>query len=208
MNGSDFVPSIDEILRITQRREDENATDNSRGRMRKKLELCSYRPDNEQVFEAILEYGARELDGRNVRGLFLRGDCGIGKTLGCKILSQAFKFPFLTAKTLQQIFMKAKDEDEFWGIVDGRDFHGHPHTIVIDDLGTEDHPVMKFGTQHFLMADVLERRYSQGYLKDEVRTIVTSNLDDGALLGRYGRRISDRLNEMCNFVSADGRSLR
>jgi hypothetical protein len=45
-------------------------------------------------------------------------------------------------------------------------------------------------------------------MRHGVRTIITCNLTDKQLRDRYGLRIDDRMNEMFEFATVDGVSLR
>jgi DNA replication protein DnaC len=168
---------------------------------------CGYRGENPQVYDAIREYGAAEEEGKNTKGLFLRGACGIGKSYGVFCLAAKFQWPVISAKQLQAAFMSYSD-DAFLRLVDGVDEFDRPHTIVIDDIGTEDCPVMKYGTATNMIADVLDRRYYMGFHRHNVRTIVTCNLSDEQLRERYGLRIDDRMNEIFKFATVNGKSLR
>ena len=205
---SNLVPSVEEIRRQTARPADQPASQEALQAMREYLVTCGYSETNSKVYNVILRYGAAELEHKNVRGLFLRGDCGIGKSLGIKCLAAYFKWPVIPAKLLQTAYLSAESDEQFWRIVDGLNFYGEARTIVIDDVGTEDCPVMKYGTATNVIADVLDRRYYEGFQRHGVRTIVTCNLTDAAMNDRYGVRISDRMDEMFRFATVSGQSLR
>lgn len=204
---SSLIPTVEEIQRQTFRRNDEPASEEAVRDMSEYLERCGYACCNRSVYNVILKYGAAELERKNVRGLFLRGACGIGKSLGIKCLAARFGWAIIPAKLLQTAFI-TKSEEEFWYFVDGLNFYDEPQTIVIDDVGTEDCPVVKYGTTTNLIADVLDRRYYQGFHRAGVRTIVTCNLTDDEMEKRYGIRIDDRMCEMFRFATVEGTSLR
>lgn len=207
MNLAACIPTMAELQRRAERRDNEPASSASVVRMAEHLRRCGYTDANPEVFQAIVEYGASELENRNGRGLFIKGSCGIGKSYGVACLAEYFKWPRIPAKVLQVAYMTA-DDDQFLQFVDALDYFGRPQTIVIDDLGTEDFPLMKYGTPCNLLADVLDRRYYEGFHRNGVRTIVTCNLTDKQLRERYGLRIDDRMNEMFTFATVEGRSLR
>lgn len=205
---ADCIPTMEELQRRAEQRDNEPASSAALVAMAEHLRLCGYTDANPEVFRAIAEYGASELENRNSRGLFIKGTCGIGKSYGVACLAVHFKWPVIPAKVLQSAYMSAEKDDQFLQFVDALDYFGRHQTIVIDDLGTEDYPLMKYGTPCNLLADVLDRRYYTGFLRHGVRTIVTCNLTDEQLRERYGVRIDDRMNEMFEFVTVDGLSLR
>ena len=149
-----------------------------------------------------------ELDGLNRRGLVVKGDCGIGKTLGVRILAARFKWAVVSAVDYAAAFVE-RGQGAFDDLADGLDFFGDaPEVLVIDDLGAEPPTVRRYGDERNVLAYVLERRYRIGFQRDGSRTVVTTNLTDAEIVRRYGARISDRLNEMADFVCVSGPSLR
>lgn len=208
INISDCIPTLAAIQRRTAPKRSGAATPAALQEMADYLDACGYTRVIPKLYDNILDYGAREIEGLNTRGLFIRGTCGIGKTLGVSCLAARFGWPVIQAKQLQAAFLSAESDDAFWRIVDAYDFFDKPQTLVIDDIGTESCPVMKYGTATNIIADVLDRRYFMGWQRHGVRTIITSNLSDTDLCERYGLRSEDRMNEMFEFVTATGDSLR
>lgn len=173
------------------------------------LSGAGYREENAVLYGAIRRYLAGELAGVNRKGLFIKGAPGVGKTFGVSILANLYRWPVYEAKTLEAAFLDSSISPVEWtDIIEGKYGMGSPHVIVIDDLGTESCPLMKFGTSYNLMADVIDHRYRMSFLRQGVKTIVTTNLTDAELTARYGFRIDDRLNEMFEFLTAKGESLR
>lgn len=204
----DCIPTIQDLARRGAPPKYEKPSRDAIQEMTWFLKGCNYTRENPAVFDRICEYGAAEEEGKNHKGLFIRGPVGVGKSYGVACLAARFKWPILSAQQLQAAFLSAKSDDDFWKLVDALDFFGRPQTIVIDDVGTEDCPVMKYGTATNVIADVLDRRYYQGFHRGGVRTIVTCNLTDEQLRERYGVRIDDRMNEMFAFATVTGKSLR
>ena len=166
-----------------------------------------YRADIPRLYRALIDYGAAELDGVNTRGLCVKGDCGVGKTLGVQILAERFRWVFTSAAEYPRAYLE-NSRAAFDDIADGRDFFGRPaRVVVIDDLGSETRTTRRFGDELNVLEYVLERRYLM-FRRCGARTVVTSNLSDGELARRYGARIDDRFNEMMDFVCANGESLR
>lgn len=205
----DCIPTVEELIRRGKPKENEPASSKAVIETGNYLVSCGFKQSyNPEVFNAICEYGAAEMEGLNSKGLFIRGACGIGKSYGVACLAARFKWPVIAAEQLQAAYLSATCDNEFFRFVDALDFFGRPQTIVIDDVGTEDCPVMKYGTATNVIADVLNRRYYQGFQRAGVRTIVTCNLTDEQLRARYGARIDDRMNEMFAFATVSGKSLR
>jgi len=176
--------------------------------IRRLFRETGYRPEVAKLYHALVNYGALELENRNSRGLFVKGDCGIGKTLGVRILAARFGWAFTTAVDYAGAYAEQRGP-VFDDLADGLNFFGEPpRVLVIDDLGAEPPTVRHYGDERNVLAYVLERRYRIGFQRQQSRTIVTSNLTDAEIVRRYGSRISDRMNEMMQFVCASGPSLR
>lgn len=75
--------------------------------------------------------------------------------------------------------------------------------IFIDDLGVEPTVVNNFGTDHQPFIELLMYRYDH-----RLPVIVTANLSDVGISGKYGPRIMDRLEEMCEKIAFKGVSFR
>ena len=169
---------------------------------------AGYRPLVPKLYRALVDYGAAELEGLNMRGLVIKGDCGIGKTLGARLLAVRFKWTFVSAADYANAFV-TQSEEAFERLADGLDFFDEPpRVLVIDDLGAEPQSVRRYGDERNVLACVLERRYRIGFQRQDSRTLITTNLTDAEIVRRYGARISDRLNEMAEFVCVSGPSLR
>lgn len=80
--------------------------------------------------------------------------------------------------------------------------------LILDDIGPEPRRVNNYGTECLPVAELLQRRYDKS-----LPTIITTNLGDSEIEGTpqflgYGRRIMDRLNEMCEKIPFGARSFR
>lgn len=80
--------------------------------------------------------------------------------------------------------------------------------LIVDDIGPEPRKVNNYGNECLPIAELLQRRYDQS-----LPTIITTNLGDAEIEGTsqflgYGRRIMDRLNEMCEKIPYGARSFR
>ena len=80
--------------------------------------------------------------------------------------------------------------------------------LIVDDIGPEPKRVNSYGTEYLPIAELIQRRYERS-----LPTVITTNLGDAEIEGTpqiqgYGRRIMDRLNEMCEKIPYGARSLR
>ena len=160
-----------------------------------------------KLYDILTRWGAKEIEGLNHRGLFLRGGCGIGKTYGVSVLANMLRFPVVNAKELEEQFMELSTA-EFDDLVDADNCGMEVRCLAIDDIGVESSPVMKFGTPCNVVECAIDRRYREVFLRKGKHTIITTNLSDEALQRKYGHRILDRLDEMVEFYTVQGESLR
>lgn len=71
--------------------------------------------------------------------------------------------------------------------------------LIIDDLGTE----LKNEWGSSRIYRIIDERY-----RNNLPTVITTNLTFANMNKRYDERVSDRLREMCTRVSCEGRSIR
>ena len=204
-----LIPTLAELQHRVNRPQEVQPSAQSIAEMQSVFAKVGYTKENIQVYNALIEYGARKLDNSNFKGLFLKGDVGIGKSFGAEILAWYFKIPVIRPDV---ILSRYKDFNgnllqlEYNLILSGAGGMGYPCDIVLDELGKND-DARNFGESVSLMAEVLDMRY-RAFIRHGVKTIVTTNLTDTELKQRYGLRIDDRLNEMFYFRSVTGKSLR
>lgn len=75
--------------------------------------------------------------------------------------------------------------------------------LILDDIGPEPGRVLSFGTEYLPVVEAVQARY------DAMRpTIITTNLGNQEIVNRYGLRVLDRLNEMCEKIAYSGQSFR
>lgn len=204
-----LIPSTETLLRRSMKPVEVEPSAGSLRKMHLLMQNSGYISHNRQVYSAIVEHGARMLDGTDYKGLFLKGPVGVGKSFGVEVLAQYFRIPVLRPELIAAQFKEFNGnlrQLEERLILTAGDFWHEPQDIVIDELGTTDN-ARHFGESSALMCDVLDMRY-RAFLRYGVKTIVTTNLDDAELARRYGVRIDDRLNEMFYFRSVTGESLR
>jgi hypothetical protein len=124
-------------------------------------------------------------------GLLLTGAAGAGKTYFVRSLG----VHLVTAEYIAMAF-GIEGVEEFNGYYDGRE-------ICIDDLGAE--PVARnFGA----VDDVLRRIIAHRCERQKGRTHITTNMESGEVLARYGDRTMSRILGMCQPFRIDGGNRR
>ncbi len=204
----DCIPTLDRLKLRGKKSSMVKATDQSLAKMAERLAEAGYSTENPKVYAVIQRYGALLLDGTAEKGLFLKGECGIGKTYGCEVLAYLFDIPVFTPEDFAADFKECDGNlhDLEKQVITGGDFFERPHNIMIDEIGSKD-TVKCFGEAENIMETVLDIRY-RAFLRYGVLTVVTTNLTDREILERYGRRIEDRLQEMFYICRVTGKSLR
>lgn len=160
-----------------------------------------------RIFDILTRWGAKEIEGLNHRGVLLRGGCGCGKTYGVSVLANLLSFPLVNAKDLEEQYLALPTED-FDLLVDAQNGWCECRMLAIDDMGVESSPVVKYGTPCNVLECAIDRRYREAFNRQRKHTILTTNLSDEALQRKYGLRILDRLDEMVEFYTIQGESLR
>lgn len=204
----DCIPTLERLKVRGMKTSMAKATAENIAVMNQSLAEAGYTDANPKVYEVIRRYGALLLDGTAEKGLFLKGECGIGKTYGCEVLAYLFDMPVFTPEDFAADFKECEGNlhDLEKQIITGGDFFERPHNIVIDEIGSKD-TVKCFGEAENIMETVLDMRY-RAYLRYGVLTVVTTNLTDKEIRERYGRRIEDRIQEMFYVCRVTGKSLR
>lgn len=203
-----LIPDEERIKAATMREKSVSPTKKSMAAIRERLLNLGYVETNQEVFKAICSYGALLMDGTARKGLMLKGECGIGKTLGVECLAAIFKMPVLIPENFASDYKDCEGNLDLLEkhVLTGYDYYEEPHNIVIDEIGSRD-TVRNFGETADIMATVLDMRY-RAFLKYGVLTIVTTNLTDREITARYGLRIEDRIAEMFYVRRVTGVSLR
>lgn len=134
-------------------------------------------------------------------GLILRGNVGVGKTTIAKAISAVYNicngrgFRVFDAVELSRI---AKDDDKTF-----REICNYP-MLGIDDLGIEPSVVKNYGNETTPIVELIMHRHAR-----RMFTIITTNLavnekGEDEIYSRYGKRIGDRLDHLCNTLKFDG----
>lgn len=204
MNIPDFAELVDRGRALHDAEPSEESVEtvkNFFAKVNYRREVCP------KLYDTLVRWGAKEIEKLNTRGLFIRGCCGIGKTYGVSVLANLLSFPVVNAKELEEKYM-TMTADEFDDYVDVRNGWCECSPLAIDDLGVESSPVMKYGTPCNVLETALDRRYREAFLRGDKHSIVTTNLSDEALQRKYGLRILDRMDEMFEFCTVKGESMR
>lgn len=154
--------------------------------------------DSAQCAESI-ERLARILVGASPKfGIMFCGTCGNGKTT----LLYAFRSA-LNILSDWQVFKERKGivtvgaRDIPYYAKDCKMFHElrAKEMLAVDDMGREPAEVLDYGNVLNPIVDLMEYRYNE-----QLFTIVTTNMKPDEIRERYGRRISDRFNEMMDVI--------
>jgi DNA replication protein DnaC len=200
--------SLDDIKAMLTPRDEYRASEEAVAKIADFLRECGYSDANNKIFNMMCRLGASELEKTSLRGLFIKGDVGVGKTIGLGLLSKYLGWEVVTAKEVEGYYKTQPTYEAWKSYCRACDFFGRPKTLVIDDLGTEDFPFIFYGQQANPLTDLLEIRYRISFQRDKTRTIVTCNLPDEDFKARYGFRIYDRRNEMFAVTTIRGESMR
>lgn len=115
------------------------------------------------------------------------------------------RLSFCESRVLVPVFFTANDiaklAEEQRGEYDGAT---RAPFLIVDDLGTEQRILKRYGNEILPLTDLLLYRYEQ-----MLPTVITTNLSQSQIAEQYGPRISDRLKEMCEIlVFSQGESYR
>jgi DNA replication protein DnaC len=200
--------TIEQIMSRAIGNSERRASEGAVAEIERFFKSCGYLPHQPDLYRALCRLGASELEHTSCRGMILKGDPGIGKTLGLELLAKKFKWHLVTAREVLGFYATDPDFYEWENYCRALNFYEEPQTLVIDDLGTEKFPFIHYGQQANPLEELLEIRYRQSFSRDRVRTIITCNLTDEEIRRRYGFRIADRINEMYAVFTFRGKSLR
>lgn len=148
-------------------------------------------------------------------GLLLYGKVGTGKTIMANSVQDLVYSIFCNEETKKQLhFLKVTATDlaeylvkeQMPNEVDGKFLFNQAKKtklLYIDDIGTENPIIKKYGNEITPFIELLEYRYD-----NMLTTIITSNLDNQGFENFYNKRVSDRIREMFSTVAYIGESYR
>ncbi len=172
---------------------------------------------NEPVYRRLLAYFTANLAActsynlNPAKGILLLGPVGCGKTAAMRYFERLASPPYrlLPARDVARRFLT-----EGFAVLNhfGADSYGHRHyggaygadprhpmAYCFDDLGVEQNARL-YGNECNVLAEILLDRYDQ-FVRYQMRTHLTTNLNATELETLYGDRLRSRLREMCNVVS-------
>lgn len=164
-----------------------------------------YNDDNKIAVQALCFYLSRnprfetELGFDFSKGIMLRGKYGTGKTHMVKCLSDNGVRP-IRLSSMIRIKDKVQEEGYYYLGVDNY------YITYLDDVGSEDLPLMHFGTKINWFKDFIEKVYYDN--KNFSNLIFSTNLNLKELQEKYGERVTDRIAEMFNIIDVKGTSKR
>lgn len=165
----------------------------------------SHKDSLSKLKQLLLKF-SEKFPNTNKTLITISGKTGVGKTfaLECttsEILKKGYTANFLTAFQMNSQFLKYHtcfdaNKQSYLNIL------LEPDLLVIDDLGTE--PMLNNVTKEYLCLIISERM-----LKSK-STLISTNLDAGNILDRYGERIFSRLFDKSKsiLIRIEGKDLR
>ena len=127
------------------------------------------------------------------RGLFMHGDCGLGKSLiGMYVIPAIYYAQLGKVVTVASVTdMNAKPDDML-----------KKRFISIDDIGTEDESVV-YGNRRLVFPEIIDNAEKKGNI-----VIISTNLNKAQLIEKYGNRTLERIISTTKRVEFKGESLR
>lgn len=127
------------------------------------------------------------------KGLFIYGDCGLGKS-------------FIARNVLPAIFMKYHQKVvKVYDIARMNKFIDEVlkfKIVVLDDIGTEE-PINIYGSKRYAFSELVDNAEKNGNI-----LIITTNLTKDEIVSRYGERVLERIISTTKRVEFKGRSFR
>jgi DNA replication protein DnaC len=158
---------------------------------------------NEFIFREVAAWYANDesFGGDLRKGILIRGTCGTGKTL----LAKAMQEVILKMQRLHAGFTYSVDLQRLYTLqnTEAIDILKNRKITIIDDLGVEQVATRHFGNIQEPFNDLFDHRY-----RNELKTIVTTNLTPGEIKDRYGDRIIERFRETMNDIVMSYASFR
>lgn len=139
--------------------------------------------------------------GDLLKGLSIRGNVGTGKTVLVKALIhimmvyERVNAKFIYSTDLTELYIQQRGVEI--------DMLKQRKYLIIDDLGVENVETKVWGNSKEPFNDVFEYRH-----RNNLTTIITTNLTPQKIGDDYGIRIRDRFRESFNDLVLDGESLR
>jgi DNA replication protein DnaC len=172
--------------------------------------LSIYRNCYEKFIKRLEKYNTE-------KSIALIGSIGVGKTTMMKIMQKLFKdsesrFMWVTGRELNAML-----EDYTVSELIERYGKSLKMDLYIDDIGIGNSSFHKYGNSINIISEILLDRYEL-FCSEGFKTHISSNIPlalDKAkypnvmtLMDMYGDRVIDRIKEMCDITTWQGKSLR
>lgn len=131
------------------------------------------------------------------KGLWIRGNVGLGKTHIIKCASANELNPILVTSILD-ITEQVREHGDF-------EF-ATSRIVYIDDVGTEQPLVKHYGTDITFFKSFIEKRYAHQDVYNNI--IVSTNLSFDEVERMYGFRVRSRIKDMFNIINVTGKDMR
>jgi hypothetical protein len=155
--------------------------------------LC-FLVSNDSRFETELKFSFE-------KGLLIRGVSGIGKTHLVRCIEKNGLNPIYTLSMIE-----ISDELLAYGeyIIN----KGDNKIIYLDDIGTEETPIVHFGTKIHFFKNFIEGVYLRQKSKGFKNLILSTNLNFQQISEKYGFRVASRMRDMFNVIDVSGKDMR
>ena len=166
--------------------------------LNKYLDIVGERNGDARSIDTVSRYAgdvaAWMLAEKRKPGLMIVGDVGTGKTTLMKAVVRTFadykkRAEMLSACDIRDYAVNRDTAGEY-----GR-LKKYVPILAIDDLGTEGATFKDYGNALHPMAELIAARYD-----NNAPTFITTNLTMTDISEQYGKRMRDRLAEMCHVV--------
>lgn len=155
------------------------------------------------TFESLPAVLREKIDNmrKTRRGVYLWGPVGTGKTYALYAMRERIHQMSITVRlhSAPEMFDMIRDDYQHKDSFNLDRILANRGILMIDDLGAEKPSEWVTET----MFKIINKRY-----EEVLPTIITSNLDLGELVPRFGDRIASRIAEMCDVVKLDGNDRR
>jgi hypothetical protein len=162
-----------------------------------------YMPHTERLIKSMCYFLSEdkrfetELGNDFNKGILIRGVSGLGKTFIPKCLSENEFKPISIYSTIE-ISNICREEGEFKPCFKS--------ILYLDDVGTEQTPVLHYGTKINWIKDFIEMYYLKSTSFNKL--IISTNFSFNELEEKYGFRFRSRVKEMFNIVDVSGTDMR
>lgn len=163
--------------------------------------------ENKKLITAICFFISRderfesELGYSFEKGLLIRGISGIGKTHLVRCVEKNGLNPLLTLSMIE-----ISDELMAYGEYEMK--MGSANILYLDDIGTEETPIVHFGTKIHYFKNFIESIYLRQKEKGFKNLVLSTNLNFHQCSEKYGFRVASRMRDMFNVIDVSGKDMR